>query len=773
MLVKKSLIKVICSIILSLAFGILLIWLFSGPKLDFVYDYVMSRRKTPQASSEIVLIDVAQEMRSANISDPAIIALALMTLSEMQAGPVVVQTSVMVISSSGGNNEEIITQVSDEFIRIEENIDNLFRGIKTGSISPTESETYVNELLDLIDRGKDRLVYSVSEQELAGLRFFENAVRIKHDVYLKDDSRSAHYREYLPDADGMLRRIAPIIYLEDTSESHYLMYDAIVDRLNPQRIQFTDLGMLFSRMQGRGFENNDFLFPADKNGALLLDGIGKDIDFRRFSIQDFFTYNELDAILFQKLEEMETLGYYDALVPEKHPTALYRYALAIKDDLLREPNAVTLENWIEAREDFFDGVNDFFLSGTETKLVSGYETLIASEDLEDEVKAELAIMRNILIQIFHECRKAHNNILTYRENLKSQLNNAFCIIGPLGTEQNSWGRGASVNPSETEAAAIFANMFFTENVITPVENIQILFWIFLWVFFLSFFVRNAHVIVTVVLGVVAAILSVIFFASLFVYWDLWIHPAIPAASLLFAAFVSVMLELIFKRRLALELRRAYSPYVSASALKKIIKRTGPEPWETLTAFSAIVAVRSSSVHTSESKDSPVISALAVRAFRDEVSELLKNANAVIIGGDGDLVLAAFASPLERSALWNAGIAHQYMNNENDKGKVNPADKAISAVTEIAKQKTDTSGWSFGIDCGECAFTYSDASGYSAFGHAVVKARLLSSLSHKYHAKILISEQVKAQTTLAVETRQLDTLVERELGTKESFFALKS
>jgi hypothetical protein len=184
-----------------------------------------------------------------------------------------------------------------------------------------------------------------------------------------------------------------------------------------------------------------------------------------------------------------------------------------------------------------------------------------------------------------------------------------------------------------------------------------------------------------------------------------------------------------------------------------------------------VAVRSRLVHSSESKDSPVIAALAVRNFRDEVSGLFKDAGAVIIGGDADLVLAAFASPLERSALLGAGVMHQYMNNCEDAGKVNPADKAISTVLAILKQKIDTDSWSFGIDCGECAFTYSDASVYSSFGHAVVKARLLSSLSHKYQEKVLISENMKKHTSITIEIRQLDTLVERELGTKESFFAL--
>jgi class 3 adenylate cyclase len=401
----------------------------------------------------------------------------------------------------------------------------------------------------------------------------------------------------------------------------------------------------------------------------------------------------------------------------------------------------------------------------------GYEKLIASEELEDSVKDQLTSMRDSLIKTFRECRNAHDAVADFREKLELQLGGAFCILGPLGTVQSSWGLGSSGNPGETETAAIFANTFFTDTVITPVDDIQIVFWIFLWVFFLSFFIRNINAVATTLLGIIASVLSVVFFSSLFVYWDLWIHPVIPAASLLFAAFVSLIMGLIFKRRLSLELRRAYSPYVSASALKKIVKRTGPEPWETITAYAAIVAVRSRSVHTSESKDSPVISALAVRTFRDEVSQLWKDAGAVIIGGDGDLVLAAFASPLERSALWNAGIAHQYMNNVDDAGKVNPADKAISAVMEILKRKIDNDGWSFGIDIGECAFTYSDASGYSAFGHAVVKARLLSSLCHKYQEKVLISENVKTQTGTAIETRQLDTLVERELGTKELFFAL--
>jgi hypothetical protein len=338
MRIKKSLIRVISSIILSLAFGCLLIWFFSGPKLDFVYDFLMSRRKIPEVSSELVLIDTTQNFAAENVADPALIASVLMTLTEFDSGPAVIQTSVLGISS-GETGNEIISQVTDEFSRIEDNIGNLFQGIRTGSISPLESESYVDELIALIGRGRDRLVFSVSEQELAGLHFFEDAVQIKQNVWQKDDFRSAIYQSeddnsetpqarlymlYHPDSDGVFRRIAPVMNRGEETESHYLMYDAIKARLDPQEIQYTDLGILFTNMQGRGFENKDFLFPADKNGSLLLDGLGKEIAFRRFTLDDFLVYNELDQALFLKLEEMETLGYYDELEPEKHPTALYR-----------------------------------------------------------------------------------------------------------------------------------------------------------------------------------------------------------------------------------------------------------------------------------------------------------------------------------------------------------------------------------------------------------------------------------------------------------------
>ncbi len=790
MYIKKSLIRIVCSIILGVPFGVFLIWIFSGPRLGFFYDFLMSRRKVPKISTELILIDTAQNSGSANVVDPALIASVLLTLTEVDAGPVVIQTPVLGISPGGaGKDREIITQVTDEFNRIEQNIQNLFQGIRTGSISPLESEQYVGDLIDLIDRGKNRLVYSVSEKELAGVHFFEKAVQIKEHVWMREDSRVAVYQPqaggetdpqsartrwytgYRPDPDGVLRRIAPVIHLEDGNDSSYLMYAAVKDRLDPQIARFTDSGIVFSGMKGRGFENKELLLPLDKNGALLLDGPGKDLGLRRFVLNDFIKYDELDRILFLKLEEMEKLGYYDQLEPEKHPTALYRYAAAMREDLLRDPNTDAVRRWVTSRKNYFDGVDNFFLSGVEARLVTGYEELIASDELDDTIKAQLSSMRDTLIKKFQECRTAYENVSVVRENLETQLNRAFCILGPLGLGQAAWGRGGSGNPGETEASANFANAFLTGDAITPVEDIQVIFWIFIWIFITSFIIRDTNTVLTILAGIIAAALSVVFFSSLFVYRALWINPVIPAGAVLFSSLVSVFMGLIFKRRLTLELRRAYGPYISSAALKKIIKRTGPEPWETITAYTAIVAVRSRSVNTSESKDSPVMAALAVRKFRDEVSQIFKEAGAVIIGSDGDLVLAAFGSPLERSALWNAGIPNQYMNNPDDLGKVNPADKAVSAVTGIMKRKIDIGNWTFGIDCGECAFTYSDASGYSAFGYAVVKARILSGLSHKYQVKIIISENLKEHTGLPIETRRLDTLVERELGTKEAFFEL--
>jgi hypothetical protein len=80
-----------------------------------------------------------------------------------------------------------------------------------------------------------------------------------------------------------------------------------------------------------------------------------------------------------------------------------------------------------------------------------------------------------------------------------------------------------------------------------------------------------------------------------------------------------------------------------------------------------------------------------------------------------------------------------------------------------------SSWCFGMDYGECAFSWSAETGFIANGRPVVRARILASLAPRYKARIIISNTVREKVNYPV--RKLHVLGGTDTGTGEAFYEL--
>jgi len=134
--------------------------ILDGPKLGPVYDIFQSFRPNPPVSSEILLIDTDE------IVEPDDLYSVLMSLTEMEASDLLVV--VPVLGAGPGRIEsgaELSGRVSDEFRLLGRNIRNLFEAIRLGFVGPKESPDYVENLIELAERGRDRLNAAIIRQD--------------------------------------------------------------------------------------------------------------------------------------------------------------------------------------------------------------------------------------------------------------------------------------------------------------------------------------------------------------------------------------------------------------------------------------------------------------------------------------------------------------------------------------------------------------------------------------------------------------------------------
>jgi class 3 adenylate cyclase len=181
-----------------------------------------------------------------------------------------------------------------------------------------------------------------------------------------------------------------------------------------------------------------------------------------------------------------------------------------------------------------------------------------------------------------------------------------------------------------------------------------------------------------------------------------------------------------------------------------------------------VAIRNSDLLALVDQGNPLAGAEAIGVFREKAADYFKKAGAVIIGMDGDMVLAAFGSPLERIALEAAKAGPRYRDDPLDRNALNPAARAAGVIAELLAENRGAGAWRFGIDAGECAFSWSGLPGYTASGRPVVRARILSGLAPRYKVKVVVSESV-SENLRDIPVRKLNVLAAR--GKREYFYEL--
>jgi len=706
-----------------------------GPKLGPHYDMFLDFRANPPVSPEILIIDTEE------IVEPDGLYSVLMALNEMEASDLLVV--VPVLGAGSGRIEsgaELSERVSDEFRLLGKNIRNLFEAIRLGFVGPKESPAYVDSMVELAERGRDRLNAAIIRQEEAGSEqavqaasAFGKAV-IALDLRMSAQQEIPWYSQAKPDGDRVLRRIAPVI-----DRMEHIAYHVLKRRWAASDIEINEKGQTLVNLPDKKDESSVRRFPLDRNGSILVEKPGKSRDFRRLGMNLFFDYDEADRAMTRLLKEADEIGVFAETAPEQRPLILLGFAEERKEELLKDPDADKRAEWIKMRLEYLASLDEFLYGPSEMALVNGYEEIMASEKLGDTGIFRLQEMRDRLIRVFVAMREKHRDLADLRAYLAQAAYGSLCIMGPPAPE-GGWN-------SASESSALLANTLLTGVCITPGRGIHL----FLWPLLASiaalsciFLLRPLTVLVA---GIGAAIVNSAAFGAVFVISGYWIDPFISMGACLTGTLVLFISRLCIGYSRALRFRLAYSPYVDKEMLKALIKAGRPLLSEAVKTHAAIIAVKKPGMINREDKANPLESKKAAAKFREDFLKTFKKAGAVILGFEGDVALACFGSPLER-------IKKSVKNNNSSLH----AARLVEMLLKISNSQISGSQLSdcrYGIESGDCVFSWSEAAGYTANGRAVIRAKLFAALAKRYNVRAIIGEAAKNESGLGA--RKLSSL----------------
>jgi len=665
-------------------------FVLAGPKLGHIYDFFLNRRQLPPISREILIINTEEFAQSNDIFS------VLMTLTEMEASNLILTARVSGSSSPfSGTESEIRQRFYDEYSLTGNNIRNLFQGIRTGSVQPSQAPAFVEKLVELSDQSRDRLLSALIDRDedfIRSVAVFGNYMEVE---------TSAEF-----DRDGKIRRVRPV---EIESQAEHPVFISLKGRYAITQIENTPQGQILAFRSNDGIE---WFIPLDRNGNILTAGHGS--LFRSVDLSLFREYEETDRIMRRLLKEADELGALSQTKPEQSPLFLDNYSLILREEMLKLQDIDRRVSWIASRVNYLKSLDDFLNGPAEAAIVRGYESVIADERaLKPEGRAKLVNLRDELINSFKAMRETQKELARLHDELKDALDSSYCILGPR---------------LNAEYCALLANVMMTGSHIRPAYDYYALFWstaAALIILLIIFRLRPAALLFT---GLGCAVLAAAVFGWNFVLTAYWIDPLIVFGATTSGVFFIFVCKCSSISRRARLFRIAYGAAVSPYILNELIRAGKPRPCETLAAAAAVVAIKDFNLLSREDREKSQEAGKTQKAFYAAVKKIIFNSGGIITAYDGDTVIACFGSPLDKT--------------------YDPVNRVYTLVKELLGDERIS--WRFGIDAGKCTFSWSAETGFSANGRPVVRARVLASRTARYQVRALVTDAVREETNLNVK-----------------------
>ena len=425
---------------------------------------------------------------------------------------------------------------------------------------------------------------------------------------------------------------------------------------------------------------------------------------------------------------------------ELSPVSLADYSHVLKDELLKFPTDENRIAWRTSRKNYFKSLDDFFSNPDFLNIIVAQEEKIANADPNNEEKLnELISTRNLLLEISGLLNEIYVKLSAVHSKLNEELMYSYCIMGP---------------DDNTLYSALTANVMITTSHIKYAYEREIIFWSIIASSIVLFLVFLLRPFLLIFAGFALGALASAVYGLIFIFNSYWMDPVIVFASAFTGTLLIFYSKCVYLKHRTRTFKAAYGAVVSKTHLQNLIARGRPRLSEVNVSFAAIIAIKETNLLGKEDREEIKDAGKIRSAFLSSVKKVIFNAGAVVVGNEGDTILACFGSSLEaHPSLTTLKISD---DGSSLVKSFNPVDKACALVRGLLEIGNNT--WRFGIDAGECTFYWSPETGYSVNGRPAVRARLLVSKTKRFNVRALITDIIRKKINM--EGTQLGSLYDK-------------
>ncbi len=622
-------------------------------------------------------------------------------LEEMGAEQAVLTLPEKMLESSyllsSDRKEHVQYRFDEEFDLIKKNIASLFDAILYGAVRPRDAVQFVENLLSLTDKSKERLV--------------DDTIHIAaKETLLLDKVRRVFGEDNLGTAPMGLGYSFP-------------EFDAAITVADYPRL------------------------PDDT------------LPFRRLPMELINNYLKLDEELVLLLTAMEKAGYLSGTQPDMYPTFLYEHVRNLLLELLDAPQEKTKNAWLGAKKRYEQSVSTLLLGKTETELDKGFANLLTDGVIEETQGKRIQEQRDHLAEAFSETRKAFADLMAVKELLSQELRGALCIVGiapdPERKIENVWSEPTAAEAAAAEIQSIRSGRHsliltgWKQRVFIAIPGL-----------FFTLLLSALSLPMVFLIGFLAMLATGAGFFLLYITTGIFVHPIYaalaPGAAVIATVFAVWLLRIGYARRINPVTGNRF-PRLNQWVLGTI----GKSPAESLRSNQTVIlAVRCRSVIKWEADRQGVRRAAILREFHRAAGRVIKKHGGVIVGADGDVVLAGFGTPFNTVSSRTLPDLGVHVNN------------ALLVASDLSRRDAGScDAWSCGLDAGECSFYFSSLNGFSVEGSTAVYARILSGLASRYENHILATADIVKAAGKEWTGERLDSMVDKANGMEMAFYAL--
>ncbi|MCL2264877.1 MAG: hypothetical protein FWC22_02435 [Treponema sp.] len=692
---KNSLLMLLAGLFCAAVMVFLLQFLLAGPKLGMHYDFLQKYKKET-VSREILIINTDEYIEGADIFS------VLVTLTEMKASNMILAGKLSPSSSPITINEtEVRRRFIDEYAVLGSNIRGLFEGIRMGSVTPVQAPLFVDQVIELSEQGRDRLIRALIDRDediLRSIAVFGN--------FLQADTKP------ITDWDGKIRRVKLI-----NEEGEHPVYGFLKNRYAVSQIETSDKRRI---LWLRGHNSSDIDITLDNDGNIIALGAAS---LRSMDIDVFRKYDELENVMRNKLEQANELKIFSQTPPDRIPLFLGDYADLLLNDLLSAPDSDNRYAWIAARSNYINSLREYFDSESEIFFINMYEDKIADTDPsnEDELN-NLINAKNGLVLLSSSMRETFKEFIQIHDKLADELEMSLCIMGPHDNALYS---------------ALLSNTLITGSHTKPAQERSVYFWPFIAVFIILIIIFMMRPVILLLVGCILSALSAAAFSGYFIFFSYWIDPLISLGSSLTGIIIIFIIKCAYLNYRAGSFRIAYRAAVSKDVLRNLIKKGRPRLSEVKVCYASVIAIKDVNLNAKEENEKPQDAVKSRKIFYALAKRIIFSAGGVVAGFEGDTVLACFGSSLELKPVLTT---YKWGEDGEPVAKTyHPAEKAYALVMELLSNKKIS--WHFAMDAGDCTFSWSPETGYLVSGRPAARARNLVVKTMRYNAKALMTNSV--------------------------------